>query len=57
MTLKKFLFLDKDDSGTISYEEFREYVLMKKKKSKKVVAKIVPSGTESRNQHQNLKNL
>ena len=28
-----FLFLDKDDSGTISYEEFREYVLMKKKKS------------------------
>ena len=44
---KMFLFLDKDDSGTISYEEFREYVLMKKKKSK-VVAKIVPSDTESK---------
>ena len=31
---KMFLFLDKDDSGTISYEEFREYILMKKKKNK-----------------------
>ena len=33
---KMFLFVDKDNSGSISYEEFREYLMMKKKKSKKL---------------------
>ena len=41
---KMFLFLDKDDSGTISYEEFREYILMKKKKSKEVGNGKKPNG-------------